>query len=92
VFIVKLLAFITDVLEAPAPSIFRVVQTTLNMKAAGFLGKSVAIDLLARRRIPEFFSSSTVTTLPKYSSVSILLNSEFQLYVSEDSAYSTANY
>jgi len=35
-FIGKLLAFVTDVLEAPASSIFRVVQTTL--EAAGFPG------------------------------------------------------
>jgi hypothetical protein len=58
-----LLALVTDVLETPAFSIFRVVQVTLNIEAAGFPGKSVAIALLARRRIPEVFSSSTVTTL-----------------------------
>jgi hypothetical protein len=81
-FIGKLLASVTDALEAPASSIFRVVQINLNIEAAGFPGKSVSIDLPALCHIPEFFSSSTVTTLPKYSSVNIFLNSELQLYVS----------
>ena len=60
-FIGILLALVTEVLEAPVSAIFRVVQATLNKEKAGFPGKSVAIDLLVRRRIPEVFSSSTVT-------------------------------
>jgi hypothetical protein len=52
IFIGKLLALVIDVLEAPAYSIFRVVQATLNIEAAGFPRKSVAIDLLAPRRFP----------------------------------------
>jgi len=54
-FIGKLLALVIDVSEAPASSIFSVVQTILNIVAAGFSEKSVAVDLLARRRIPAFF-------------------------------------
>jgi hypothetical protein len=90
-FIGKLLALVPEVLGAPAFSVFGLVNATLNIEPAGFSGKSVAIDLVARRRIPEFFSSSAFTTLPKYSSVSILLNSELQLYVSENSVYNTDN-
>jgi hypothetical protein len=60
-FVAILLALVTDVVEAPVSSIFRVVQANLNIDTAGFPGKYVAIDLLVRRRIPEVFSLSTVT-------------------------------
>jgi hypothetical protein len=62
-FIGILLALVTEVLEAPVSTIFRVVHATLNKEKAGFSGKSVAIDLLVGRRIPEVFSLSTVIYL-----------------------------